>query len=180
MQFTYIIFLALWEIKKAWNVWKCEKKGKGPRDKSRGIEPRKLLGPFLFGLSRFDFHVCAMCLWFWTTASIEWDIYIYIYFLMVVLTVLCCLCLILSCHVLSIVLLVFIYNILTIGFGTLCFMHLVSGRSLSIFLANFFQQVGSWVNSFLLGVKKNQVWVMYFLVGLGWVKSENLDPYCRI
>ena len=50
-------------------------------------------------------------------------------------------------------------------------MHLVSGRSLSIFLADFFQQIGSWVNSFLLGVKKNRVWVMYFLgrVGLGWV-----------
>ena len=79
MQFTYIIFLALWEIKKVWNVWKCEKKGKCARDKSRGIELRKLLGPLWFGLSRFEFHVCAMCLWFWTTASIEWDIYIYIY-----------------------------------------------------------------------------------------------------
>ena len=178
MQFTYIIFLALWEIKKVWNVWKCEKKGKCARDKSRGIELRKLSGPLWFGLSRFEFHVCAMCLWFWTTASIEWDIYIYIYIffffngcldslvLSLSYSLMSCMwslaliscdeaqIVILSCHVLSIVLLVFIYNILTIGFGTLCFMHLVSRCSLSIFLANFFQQVGSWVNSFLLEVKK--------------------------
>ena len=45
---------------------------------------------------------------------------------------------ILSCHVIFVVLLVYIYNILTIGFGTLCFMHLVSGCNLNIFLANFF------------------------------------------
>lgn len=46
-------------------------------------------------------------------------------------------CLILLCHVLSVVFLVYIYNILTIGFDTLCFMHLVLGCSLNIFLANF-------------------------------------------
>ena len=32
-----------------------------------------------------------------------------------------------------------------ISFGTLCFMHLVLGRNLNIFLANFFQQVRSRV-----------------------------------
>ena len=31
-----------------------------------------------------------------------------------------------------------LYNILIISFGTLCFMHLVSGRNLNIFLVNFF------------------------------------------
>ena len=37
---------------------------------------------------------------------------------------------------------VYIYNLLTIGSGALCFMHLVSGRSLNIFLANFFNGLG--------------------------------------
>ena len=36
----------------------------------------------------------------------------------------------LSCLVLSVV---YIYNLLTIGSGALCFMHLVLGRSLNIF-----------------------------------------------
>ena len=59
----------------------------------------------------------------------------------------------------------YIYNILTISLGTLCFMHLVSGRNLNIFSTKFFfltgrvmgylSQVGSWVNQFLFQVKKS-------------------------
>ena len=79
---------------------------------------------------------------------------------------------------------VYIYNLLTIGSSTLCFMHLVSGRSLNIFLAKFFltgqvmsypgwfksgwpqrNQVGSQVNPFLLWIKKIRFMLGIFRVG---------------
>ena len=78
---------------------------------------------------------------------------------------------VLSCLVCCLMWTVNIYNLLTIGFGALWFMHLVLGCSLNIFLANFFNRSGhrlfksglgwpaknrvrSWVNPFLLLVKK--------------------------
>ena len=67
----------------------------------------------------------------------------------------------------AIVLLVFIYNILTIGFGTLCFMHLVSGRSLNIFLANFFLTGRVMSQPVLLRFKKFGFGSGIFRVGLG-------------
>ena len=72
------------------------------------------------------------------------------------------------------------YNILIISFGTLYFMHLVSECSLNIFLENFFLtdwvtgypgQVKSWVNLFLLRVKKIGFRSGIFLDGLGWVRK---------
>ena len=80
-------------------------------------------------------------------------------------------------------------NLLTIGLilvlCALCFMHLVSGRSLNIILANFFLKrvrlrvipVGSRANPFLLRVKKKQVWVKYFWVGSG---QKNLTRFAMV
>ena len=85
---------------------------------------------------------------------------------------------ILSCHVIFVVLLVYIYNILTIGFGTLCFMHLVSGCNLNIFLANFF--LTGFVTGYRVGSgrvtgqpifvsdQKNRIQVRYFS---DWVRK---------
>ena len=56
----------------------------------------------------------------------------------------------------------------------LCFMHLIIGFSLNIFLVNIFlidwvmgYPGRSWVNLFLFRIKKNRVWIKYFLDLIG-------------
>ena len=123
---------ALCETEKVWK--------EGQRNKSRGTEE---------ALTFVVCHVSRLCLWNWTTASQLIKLNEIFFFNG---------CLVLSSLILSclwrsywlwssnsqieceaiVLSVVYIYNLLTIGFGALCFMHLVLGRSLNIFLVKFF------------------------------------------